>query len=101
MFSAKQFEPDFTVKVMGIGLSGLSKLIDENDFQRNRFRAPELWVSGAKATEKADVYSFGLLLWTILTRSSEGPFSQYRSLEVKDLVTHCTHTEPGTREADW
>jgi serine/threonine protein kinase len=53
----------------------------------SRWRAPELSVSGAKKNYKtpADVYSFAVVMWEIVTR--ELPFSQYEfNYEVVEAV---------------
>ena len=75
-------DESYTVKVCDFGLSQIKDkpfLVDE----RNHARGTPLWMppevlSGKPFTEKADVYSFGLLLWSMLT--TEPHF--------KEIMTH-------------
>jgi len=77
--------------------------------------APELFKSEAKYTEKCDVYSYGMVLWEIMSR--EVPYSNSsiemvkanvadgERLEIQDscpplfseLIKECWHQDPGKR----
>lgn len=74
----------YNVKVCDFGLSQFKvrgeNLLDGNEGAKGTplWMAPEI-LSGTQFNEKADVYSFGLILWQILTR--EDIFPEYDNLE--------------------
>lgn len=49
------------------------------------FMAPELYLAGAKPTKEADIYSFGILVYEVITGSH--PFRQQRPAELQMLTT--------------
>eukprot|EP01105_Mastigella_eilhardi_P003844 TRINITY_DN14_c0_g1_i1.p1 TRINITY_DN14_c0_g1~~TRINITY_DN14_c0_g1_i1.p1 ORF type:complete len:540 (-),score=156.53 TRINITY_DN14_c0_g1_i1:58-1647(-) len=83
----------FNVKVCDFGLSQIKpsgqNLLDGSDGAKGTplWMAPEI-LSGQEFNEKADVYSFGLVLWQILTR--QDIFVEYDNLELfaRDLCVH-------------
>lgn len=63
-------------KVADFGLS--STLVDSisgRDVFNPKWLAPEVMIKGATYTEKADVYSYGIILWELLTLKD--PFEEY------------------------
>jgi len=74
-------DANWRVKVCDFGLSDILK----TDFLQDEGVAvgSALWMSpevleGKKLTEKIDVYSFGLILWEIITRTQ--PYSEYETV---------------------
>jgi len=71
-----------TAKVSDFGLSTVHTLTTKGRTVDNPFwLAPEV-IRGEEATEKADVYSFGITLWEIVTGAQ--PFSEYNC----DFLSH-------------
>lgn len=63
-------------------------MMDKDNFMTGNigtvhWMAPEIF-SGEKYTEKADVYSFGILLWELWTRQQ--PFDGYQAVTIPNLV---------------
>merc|ERR1711916_9687 len=70
-------DKDFNIKVADFGLSQL-KNVSGGDLTLQvgtyPYMAPEVFESGSEYTEKSDVYSYGIVLWEILTE--EEPFAE-------------------------
>lgn len=49
------------------------------------YMAPELYLAGAKPTKEADIYSFGMLVYEVITGSH--PFREQRPMELPMLTT--------------
>jgi serine/threonine protein kinase len=115
------YDRNKTVKVCDFGLSQLfekgTKLQDEKRPKGTPlYMAPEVWL-GREFDQKADIYSFGVVLWEILTR--EPAFAHHNSVEefkraitalderppippdclpsLRDLMTRCWDKDPAKR----
>jgi serine/threonine protein kinase len=62
-----------------------------------RYMAPEI-ANGLPYNQSCDVYSFGILLWQML--SCEEPFSLYAPRQLRDSVYNKPHKRPHI-ESDW
>jgi hypothetical protein len=84
------YDANYNVKVCDFGLSQLfekgQKLLDEKRPKGTPlYMAPEVWL-GKEFNEKADVYSFGIVLWELLMR--EAAFAHHSSIdEFKKAIT--------------
>jgi len=115
---------DYTIKLCDFGLSQIKQrgenLLDGIEGAKGTplWMAPEV-MAGEQFNEKADVYSFGIVLWEILTR--EEPFTQFENYEefrdaicnkhvrppippdchpgLKQLIEACWHPDPAKRPA--
>lgn len=71
---------------------GVSRMVVEEDSDKRMsanmgttsWMAPEMLTGEGLYSQKVDVYSFGILLWEILTR--ERPYSNLRSFDIPELV---------------
>ena len=92
-------------KVADFGLSStLVQTASGRDVFNPIWLAPEVMVRGAEYTEKADVYSFGIILWELITR--ETPFAEFDSrfpfssqLENEIITNHLRPTIPPSTPA--
>lgn len=69
---------------------GLSRVIDKNQPMTSNIGtvawiAPEIFSNKKLYTEKADVYSYGIILWELLTRQM--PFAEAEAFTIPVLVT--------------
>lgn len=115
-------DDNLTCKICDFGLSQLKprgkNLIDGSDGAKGTplWMAPEVMM-GESFNEKADVYSFGLILWFLLT--TKEPYEEFEDLDafsraiclqhvrpkipekcdpgLKDLITRCWHSNPSVR----
>lgn len=77
----------FEIKICDFGLS---RVIDKNQPMTSNIGtvawiAPEIFSNKKLYTEKADVYSFGVILWELLTRQM--PFAEAEAFTIPVLVT--------------
>jgi serine/threonine protein kinase len=78
---------DWQIKVCDFGLSRTSSLNNQNSLSKLRgtyaYAAPEVYF-GDKYSSKSDIYSMGVVMWELLSRTVRGiyshPFSDQRSL---------------------
>eukprot|EP01114_Cavostelium_apophysatum_P012082 TRINITY_DN2680_c0_g1_i2.p1 TRINITY_DN2680_c0_g1~~TRINITY_DN2680_c0_g1_i2.p1 ORF type:complete len:334 (-),score=76.92 TRINITY_DN2680_c0_g1_i2:726-1727(-) len=115
-------DDNLTCKICDFGLSQLKprgkNLIDGSEGAKGTplWMAPEVMM-GESFNEKADVYSFGLILWFLLVKKE--PYEEYEDLDVfsravclqhvrpkipdncdpglRDLITRCWHPNPAVR----
>jgi len=83
------YDAEGRIKVCDFGLSQslITQYLQDNNFARGSplYMAPEV-MRGEPFTEKIDIYSFGLIIWELITCQSV--FSNYRTLlELKAGVT--------------
>ena len=87
MASNLSFSP-VVAKVADFGLSStLVQNVKGRDVFNPTWLAPEVMVRNAEYTEKADIYSFGIILWELLTR--ENPFDEFKfpfSSQLEDAI---------------
>lgn len=69
-------DKDYRICVADLGISRVRSLRMTKGMGTPRYMAPEL-LEGKPYNEKADVYSFGILAWEIL--SQKLPYSEYSS----------------------
>ncbi|KAK9904880.1 hypothetical protein WJX75_004665 [Coccomyxa subellipsoidea] len=95
-----------TAKIADVGLSKI--LVNESTMMTNfqgtfEWAPPEL-INGGECSEKADIYSFGVILWEIVT--AERPFrKQFRAprapeecpADIAALIRDCLSPEPEAR----
>ena len=77
----------FEIKICDFGLS---RVIDKNQPMTSNIGtvawiAPEIFSNKKLYTEKADVYSYGIILWELLTRQM--PFAEAEAFTIPVLVT--------------
>jgi serine/threonine protein kinase len=90
LFLRLQLDQELNIKVTDFGLiktrrSGL--LNEKSVFAFAPWAAPECLTPKRikERSEKADVYSFGVIVWELVTRSK--PWSSTRPLDIIELVT--------------
>jgi serine/threonine protein kinase len=87
-------DADWNVKVSDFGLSRFKALTSSGLMTAQcgtfHWMAPEV-IAGHKYTEKADVYSFGIDMWELLTRAI--PFTGLQPMQVKCVVTSTFHID--------
>jgi len=90
-------DDNLTCKICDFGLSQLKprgkNLIDGNEGAKGTplWMAPEVMM-GESFNEKADVYSFGLILWFLLT--TKEPYEEYDDLDVFSRAVCLQHVRP-------
>ncbi|PIA26536.1 hypothetical protein AQUCO_09100017v1 [Aquilegia coerulea] len=100
-------------KISDFGLAKLMKReVDDATLTRirgtNGYNAPETWMPASRVTYKCDVYSFGMMLFEILGKRSNGMgdnwfpqqvWNKFKNEELEQLITDCGITEKDTENA--
>eukprot|EP01102_Stenamoeba_stenopodia_P009474 TRINITY_DN2796_c0_g2_i2.p1 TRINITY_DN2796_c0_g2~~TRINITY_DN2796_c0_g2_i2.p1 ORF type:complete len:572 (-),score=128.79 TRINITY_DN2796_c0_g2_i2:239-1954(-) len=109
-------DSSFTAKIADFGLSKIKDITNQMTGQTGTpgYMAPEV-INSQKYTEKVDVYSFGVILWELITR--QAPYAGIKPLQVlfavvqgsrpqipyncppglSQLITSCWHHNPDRR----
>eukprot|EP01116_Phalansterium_solitarium_P008959 TRINITY_DN22936_c0_g1_i1.p1 TRINITY_DN22936_c0_g1~~TRINITY_DN22936_c0_g1_i1.p1 ORF type:complete len:525 (-),score=169.82 TRINITY_DN22936_c0_g1_i1:227-1801(-) len=94
-------DDNFNVKVCDFGLS---QLLERNQMAQDKLNAKgtPLWMAPEvmnfeKFNEKCDVYSYGIVLWEVLTEQE--PFAQYQTFESFKLAVCGRHERPPISDA--
>mmetsp|Transcript_8588 Transcript_8588/g.35801 ORF Transcript_8588/g.35801 Transcript_8588/m.35801 type:complete len:850 (+) Transcript_8588:147-2696(+) len=83
------------VKVSDFGLARTAKSKSGAVVGTRRYMAPEM-MQRQPINEKADIYSYGVLLWQILTRKR--PFAQFSGIKTsQEKKAFCDHVSAGNR----
>ena len=115
-------DENWKVKVTDFGLTQITKQGQKLMDEKNGAKGTPLWMapevlSGKEFTEASDLYSFGVILWEIYTRSE--PYKEFKDYSVfkdhicnqnyrekipndcpprlADLMSKCWHADPSKR----
>ncbi|PIA26540.1 hypothetical protein AQUCO_09100020v1 [Aquilegia coerulea] len=106
-------DKDLFPKISDFGLAKLMKR-EVNDViltrtrGTNGYNAPETWMPSSRVTSKCDVYSYGMMLFEILGKRSNGfgdnwfpqqVWNKFENEELDQLITDCDITEKDIENA--
>jgi curved DNA-binding protein CbpA len=95
---------DFGLSVIRLSPGKLPPHIASQTLCDNRWKAPELFERGARYTQKADVFSYGVILWELATgKEPIGGKPREKDIpatcpgEFKAIIKRCRKTKPEKR----